>query len=247
VRRIWLAPFLEVHEPHDGPPKQGYVDLPIICGGGGTYEYVERTYRNLLKIRATLQGYESPQTVYTINGHVVPLASSALDLPCTWDHPRTNPLFVDLYRDPPTAQLLLWNPSTVGEEIDIGAGPNAGNVHLTIAATVRESFDPAAGGGSTQRSMSIDVDLQNQEIVWGSAYQTAMKNCERMKHLTDNMAEVLGPPHPGDPVELNALIERAVREDGPSRHDQLLHAAEVIAESRPEVSAALQAMARDAD
>ncbi len=76
TRKLSLSQTLDKHEKHDGEPRQGYVDFPIICGGGRYFDYFERTFHNELTIHAKFDGYESPTVDYTINGQEVPLISS---------------------------------------------------------------------------------------------------------------------------------------------------------------------------
>jgi hypothetical protein len=245
TRKLSLSQILDKHEPHDGKTQQGYVDFPIICGGGRYFDYVERTYRNVLTVHAKFDGYESPVVGYTINGQAVSFMIGTVEVDADWDVPRSNPIFPDLYLKPPKARLRTWLPSTMSTELTIDVGPNAGNTSLRVVVTVSESFDdPNAGGGSTKRTAFLDVDLMNQEIIWGSGHDSAVKNCERMEHLADGPNVVFGPPRPEDPFEMVDMVVRAVRDHSSSRAENLMNAAQLVNSSRPEVAQALISLAQ---
>ena len=247
TRRIALSFTLDKHEPTDGPPKSGWVDLPVICGGGGYFDYHERTYHNLVRVTAKLEGYESPVVSYKLNGKQVPLGAGSIEVDVTRDVPRSNPIFpdLDLIR-PSTAVLKTWVASPMSPELKFDVGPDEGNVSISVELEVAESFDNPSNGGfeTTKRKAFLDIDLVNQEIIWESRYDSVMKNCNRMMHLSDGMGLVIGPPQPGDPGDLAEIITRAIQDRGESRHSSLSHAAELVKTSRPEVAAALRYLAK---
>ncbi len=243
-RRLALSQSLDQHAPHDGPKRQGYVDFPIICGGGRYFDYVERTYRNLLNVHAKIDGYESPRIEYKINGQAVPLLQGAVDVDANWDEPQSNPIFPDVNYRSPLAHLTTWNPGATSDSFAITVGQDAGNVSLRIEASVSESFDnPDAGGGSTKRTAILEVDLKNQEILWGSGYDSAKKNCQHNEDLANQVGVVIGPPQPGDPANLADIITQAVNDQSASRAKYLRHAAKIVEASRPEVAHALKSLA----
>jgi hypothetical protein len=246
IRRVGLSQMLTIHEPHDGPERDGYVQFPIICGGGDYFKYKERTYRNQLKIQAQFQGYESPVVAYTINGQVVPVGAGSIEVDADWDIPHSNPLFPDLDFKPRKATLLTWNPGVTSNEISIGVGPDAGNVSLHVTVEVSESFDTPenSANGTTKRSAVLDVDLLDQEIIWDSRHDDVKKNCDRMEHLSAGVGVVVGPPQPGDPPGLIDMVTRALQEQGAGRGERLKSAAQMIQQSRPEIATALEALAQ---
>jgi hypothetical protein len=85
--------------------------------------------------------------------------------------------------------------------------------------------------------------LRNQEIVWESGHDDAVKNCDRLEHLADGPDVVFGPPRPGDPPGMADIVIQAVRDQGPARAENLLHAAELVKASRPDVAKALVSLA----
>lgn len=244
TRKLSLSQTLDKHEPTDGPTRRGYVDFPIICGGARYFDYFERTFLNVLTVHAKFDGYESPLVDYTINGQEVSILQGTVDVDADWDIPRSNPLFPDFSLRPP-ARLITWKPSPMSTELKISVGPHAGNTSLRIVATVSESFDtPSAGGGSTKRTAVLDIDLKNEEVIWGSGHDSAVKNCDRIEHLADGPEVVFGPPRPEDPFDMVNIVIRAVRDKGASRAENLMNAAQLVKSSRPEVAEALEALAQ---
>jgi hypothetical protein len=245
TRKLFLSQTLDKHEPYDGQNRQGYADFPIICGGGRYFDYFERTYLNVFTIHAKFDGYESPVVNYTINGQEVPILQGTVEVDAVWDVPRSNPFFPDFTLKPLTARLTTWNPSTMSTELKISVGPHEGNTSLRIVVNASESFDnPNVGGGSTKRTAFLDIDLKNQEIIWGSGHDSAVKNCNHMKHLSDGPNAVFGPPRPEDPFEMVDIVVRAVRDQSSSRVKNLMKAAELVKSSRPEVAKALVSLAQ---
>ena len=248
TRKLSLSQTLDKHEPFDGPNRQGYVNFPIICGGGRYFDYFERTYHNVLTIHAKFDGYETPIVDYTINGQEVSLMSGTVEVDAVWDVPRSNPYFPDFNFKPKTARLATWKPSPMSTELKIDVGPHEGNTSLRIVVTASESFDnPNAGGGSTKRTAILDIDLKNQEVIWGSGHDSAVKNCDHLEHLADGPNVVFGPPRPGDPSEMIDIIIRAVRDQSSGRAENLMNAAQLVKTSRPELAKALVSLARRAE
>lgn len=248
TRQLSLSYTLDKHEPHDGPPRTGCMDLPLICGGWQCFSFVERTYQNQITVHADFSGYESPEVDYTINGQQVPFMQGDIEVEATWDEPRSNPLFPDLNLRPATAHLRTLRLSPAGP-LTIFVGPNEGNTApLHVVATVQEVFDdPNVGGeGTTRRTAYTDIDVKNQEIIWDSQHDDAVNNCNRLTHLADGGGLVIGPPQPGDPPNLRGIVFEALRDRGDDRVGHLRHVSELVAHSRPEVAQALQALAERA-
>ena len=252
TRRLSLSYTQDKHEPVDGQPREGYVNLPAMCGGGQYFSYVERTYQNNFTIHADLSGYESPVVSYAINGHEVPVGEDTIEVEATWDVPRSNPLFPDLsfYLKPNTALLTTWKPSAMSSYITISVGPHAGNTYLTITVSAWERFDndTVGGLGSTRRTAVLDIggyvgDLKNQEIIWRPEHDAALKNCSRLTHLANGLELVLGAPQPGDPENLRDIIYNALTDETPDRAENLRGAAHLLESSRPEVANALKSLA----
>jgi hypothetical protein len=243
TRTLSLSQTLDKHEPYDGQKRQGYVDFPIICGGGRYFDYFERTYLNVLTIHAKFDGYQSPIVDYTINGQGVSILQGTIEVDAVWDVPKSNPIFPDFTPKPPTAHLSTLKPSPMSTELQISVGPHEGNTSLKIVVTVSES-DPKAGGDSTKRTAFLDIDLNNQEIIWGSGHDSAVKNCNRMENLADGPNVVFGPPRPEDPLGMVDIVIRAVRDQSSSRVENLMNAAKLVKSSRPEVAKALVSLAQ---
>lgn len=245
IRRLSVSQALEKREPHDSPTKKGYVDFPIICGGGRYFDYHDRTYLTVLRINSNVQGYESPRITYKISGQPVPILQGIIEIEATWDKPKSNPLFPDFIFKTATARLVTWNPSPMSNFITITVGPNEGSTQFSVEVSVAEAFDDiSAGGGSTQRTAYLDIDLKNQEIIWESSHDAAVKNCERNENLADGGGVVFGPPQPGDPPGLQDIVLDAVREQSALRNEKLQQAAKLVELSRPAMATALKALAQ---
>lgn len=89
-RQLHLAQSLIKHIPLDGPTQQANVDMGVLCGGVQTFDYVERTFHNVVTVNALHPGYEVPQYTWTVNGTVVPAGNSTISVPATWDPPRVS-------------------------------------------------------------------------------------------------------------------------------------------------------------
>lgn len=251
TRRVVLSRNVTKHEPHDGPPKRGYVNMGSLCASG-YFDYFERTYVTAVTINAALTGYESPMVDWRINGMAVPFVTGVIDVPVDWD-PEPPPWPPSLARPsiwpslfkPDTAQLMMEKLSASATQIGIQIGPNAGNADITIEATVTESFDvPTNGGtGSTARRAALQLSLKDQEIVWSDAYTEARRQCNRIHHLSAGPAGVLGRPLPGDPPDLANIIALAVGDTSSDRGQMLRYAAEMVRAGRPQLAADLAALA----
>lgn len=247
VRRIRLSQSLTKHEVHDGPKQEGFVDLGNLCAKG-FFEYVERTYLNELVVTAQIDGYESPAIEWTINGNIVPMLAGTIQVPATWAHrPATLPTTPGPRpARPAMATLRTLKPSPAATQLTIDVGPGEGDVVLSITAQVSESFDASAPGStlSTFRTATIEVALDGEEIVWGDAYVRAKKQCDYIRHLSDNPGPTLGPPRPGDPPELLKLVKDAIQTQGPQRPDVLQKAADLVWSQRPDLADALRGLAQ---
>lgn len=244
LRRVTLSQEVKLHQASDGPPRSGFVNLGALCAAG-YYEYVERTYHNVVTIHAILDHYESPNITWRINGIDVPIITGTIDVPATWDRrPPTHGPHHPPAR-PATAHVTTQWLGATSYQLDIDVGPNAGDVSLTIEAFVVESFDNSSnsGQGASQHYAKLDVDLKGQEIVWGSDFKDAKKQCDYNHHLANNPGPAIGPPRPGDPQGLIGMVEQAVRDDGIQKRDLLRSVADQVKAARPELAAALMGMA----
>jgi adenylate cyclase len=95
-----------------------------------------------------------------------------------------------------------------GKAVDIKQVGRELGVRYVLEGSVRKS---------RSRTAVLEVDLKNQEIIWGSEFTNAKKNCGRLKHLANGPGVVIGPPRPGDPFDLADIVARAMRERGPER------------------------------
>jgi hypothetical protein len=246
VRGVFISHALTKHEPHDGPQKRGYVDFGKLCGDG-YFDYFERTFANTMTVRANTQGYESPVFNWQINGQAIGILSSTVEVPATWEpEPRVTKL-IPAPEKPATATLSTeWLGPPV-DSMTISVGPNAGNVSFTVTVGVSESVDTGTGAGAglrrTIKTAILDLDLEDQHIMWGNAYQDAKKNCDHLRHLANDPGEAIGAPRPGDPPDLLNIIRRALQDHSANRPEGLRRAAQLVQVVRPELARDLLTLA----
>ena len=86
-------------------------------------------------------------------------------------------------------------PTSLSALVQVKATLPSGLTHPAVT----EGFDAVVVGGtlSSRRTAVAEVDLKNQEIVWGQDYIIARRECERVQHLADGPAVAIGPPRPG--------------------------------------------------
>ena len=244
TRRFSANYTLDNPERHDGPSQRVYVDFPPLCGGGRYYSYVERTFLNRVTVNSIFEGYEQPSVEYKINGQPVSFLGGTIDVAATRDVPQLKPLSPTTPPTTETAHLITSKLSPWGP-VQIEVGPDEGNTYLHLDLTIREKFDDLdKGGGSTKKSAVLYIDLVNQKIVWEPTYYLALKNCDINAHRTDGPSIVLGPPRPGDPPGLPDIVRRAMEDNSADRAHNLMHAAELLKASRPEVAQALIVLAQ---
>jgi hypothetical protein len=230
----------------DGPVRQAYVDLGALCGAA-YFDYHERTYQNLIIVRASLSGYESPIVVWMINGQVVPHLPSSVEVNAEWQLPPASKYAPFLINRKATAKLLTSRLSPSAPEMTIGVGPDEGSIKIGVTCSVFESFDSSkpdgneagAGTGSTIRNASILVEAKNQELVWGEAYQQAKKNCDHIRHLSAGGGGGIVGPLPGDPPDLAQILSRLINDTGPEQTSSIRRAAELIRNFSTDVADAL--------
>jgi len=105
------------------------------------------------------------------------------------------------YTHNPNATLRI-NASNA--TLTIECGPAMGNCSFSVSCQVVESWDTlAAHPGTTvttQNSANVGLAMANQEIVWGEAYQTALKNCQQAEDAAAGRVPTTTlPQNPGDP------------------------------------------------
>jgi hypothetical protein len=89
ARQLHLMQAVTKHVPLDGPTQHATVNMGVLCGTG-TFDFVERTWDNVITITALHPGYQVPQYTWTINGKVVPAGNSTVLIPATWEPPRAS-------------------------------------------------------------------------------------------------------------------------------------------------------------
>ena len=167
---------LDVHQGTDRPVRNAVVQMPIICGGDQTFQFIETSFKNQITCHLTIEGFERPEISWKINGNVVNRWGGQVDVDAFWDEPKSNSVFPDPPK-PTTATLVTW---TLFNEngLSISCGPNEGNVSLTIIATVAEAFD-TDNVGKTARTAIVEVDVVNQAIRWLGDHDRAVKECNK--------------------------------------------------------------------
>jgi hypothetical protein len=239
-RRVSMYHTLDVHQGTDGPVRDAVVQMPIICGGDRTFQFIETTFKNQITCHLTIEGFERPETSWKINGNVVNRWGGHVDVDAFWDEPKSNSVFPDAPK-PTTASLVTW---TLFNEngLSISCGPNEGNVSLTIIATVAEAFD-TDNVGKTARTAIVEVDVVNQAIRWLGDHDRAVEECNKNEHLHDGVAKVFKHYSPDDPGELAGIVENALGDQSSSRAEVLHSAAVRIQDHYPEMAQALYALA----
>jgi hypothetical protein len=241
TRRASLSWSLDTHEPHDGPQLQAYINLGSPLCATGFFNYVERTYRNELTVRATVVGFESPTMQWSINGRPVHILYGSIDVEGGVEIPDAR-----LGQRDAVGHLSTFSSGSRATELKISVGPGGANAFLQVQLIVTEDFDVAAAGGnlSSKRSAIQEIDVKSQEIVWGPEYTRAKRQCEHLQHLADGPAVMIGPPRPGDPPDLVDIVSRAIRDRSSKRRESLTMAAELLGPSRTELANDLMALAQ---
>jgi hypothetical protein len=258
-RTIHAVAVAELREPHDGPTQQVPVDLGPLCGGAQIFNYVERTYFNVVRVDSVIKAFAHPIVTWAIDGQPVsnvpntapaqPVSNGTITVPATWDRPpgaATVP-------SKPTSALLATEtigPVPVNTDLPlhygfyhdqraslrVRMGPDAGNVIGEITVTVRERYD-----ASTHRTFMAYLNVINQEIILDDVSSAAFMNCERTRHLADQRDQPIGPPHPGDPDHLRERVSGAI-DALIAAESNLTQLAALVAEHRPELAAALTSL-----
>jgi len=236
--------------PFDEPTQTVFHDFGAPLCASGYYDYHERTFQNSLTIRANPTGYSSPIFAWTLNGTAVPFGESLQTVPASWIQvlPPASKGAKKAgapvpSRKPDTASVNCFVSG--GTELRFSVGPNMGNTRFTIGVTVQESWDTGSPGGgkSTARVATTDVDLVNQEIVWGEAYLRDLAQCRHNHGLKNTPHGPIGPVNPGDPgPDLNPVLG-ALLDRSPERAVRLLEAADAVRSQNPRLAAALAFMA----
>jgi hypothetical protein len=228
----------DAHEPHRGPLQHIFVDLGQPLCAAGVFDATEITYRNAVTARLVIQGYESPVIEWRINGKLLSILGGTVTVPSTTDVPGGHPVAA-------TADIQTFRGGRASTEITLSVGPGSGNTAFRLDVNVYEDFDPPVAGASQQtlRRGLIEFDLLNQEIEWGADFVAASKNCNRLKHLSAGPGIVIGPPRPGDPAGLAALVERAMRTSGAEREVVVQRAADALRPARPQLAQAMADLA----
>lgn len=280
TRYLSLSQSLTKHVSEDGPTQYAEVELGPGCGTG-RFDYVERTWDNVVTIPAAHTGYQIPIFTWSINGIPLPGGSSTTDVKATWDLPprlidfsaftlRTHGLLLmephGAPPPPPSAGAVgaaghFLIPQTDGlpasspmalEALFVGGvlthagvpaggatgvanpviedglhpnlatlhiavfdsvmtiecGPGAGNVEFTVGCEVIENWDNISGTEvTTQQSTTMDVTMTNQEIAWGSAFQTAANNCYASTHKIQAGGGLKIPISPVDPGQVSKVAQ----------------------------------------
>jgi hypothetical protein len=245
-RSVVLSSQQPTHEAHDGPPRQGFVDLGPLCGGGRLFDFVERTFRNELILSAKIDGFEQPVVNWVLDGRPVPILGGTIDVATNWVAEPPPSAGAAPPVKPATAAVTTVRTGPASPQIRITVGPNAGNMSFRVTATVVEKFDVAGTKGrgfATRRTAILDLDLHNQEINFGPEFNDAHQNCERVKHLFDGNGVVIGPPKPGDPGGLIARVVHVLRDQSADRPVGLRNLAAAVKGVRPELAATLVSLA----
>jgi hypothetical protein len=244
-RRVSLPQPSVQQVPHDGPTREGYVDLGWPLCARGMFSYFERTYTSEIDIQARLEGYESPVVTWTVNGKPIPILNSTIDVAAGWEAEPPPSRLSPVPVKPSTAHIGAFNSGPTATSLKFYIGPDDGSVVLDVDVAVVESFDTASVGGhnSTLRRASRVVGVKNQEIVWGEDYRKARNNCDRLSHLSAGPGVVIGPPRPGDPPDIAEIVANAIRDHSARQGDNLVHAAALLGRNHPELAEAIQSLA----
>ena len=197
---------------------------------------------NEIVVNATIDGFESPNVEWVVDGRPVSLLQDSIDVIATWDPEPPSAAGAPGPAKPATARLTTLRLAPDASQITISVGPNAGNVSFRIDLSVTEVFDRGGVGVRpwTLRTVVLEIVLVNQEIIWGREEQDFRRNCERVEHLFAGPAVAVGPPHPGDPAN---LVDRVTQVIEKARVEGLRSVAAVVKGSRPELATALKALA----
>jgi hypothetical protein len=253
TERLWVFLTQEPQPPvpFDEPTQTVFHDFGAPLCASGEYEYHERTYKNNLTIRANLTGYSSPSFAWTLNGAPVPPGVSVQIVPASWVEvfpPASKGVKKAGAPAPsgkPATAIVNCFVISAGTELRLTVGPNMGNTKFTVGVTVQESWDTGSPTGAinTAHVGSTDVDLINQEIIWGEKYQREQAQCRHNHGLKDTPYGSIGPINPGDRVpDLNPILG-ALLDRSPERAARLLEAANAVRSDNPGLAAKLAFMA----
>jgi len=149
TRSLTLSQPIIKHLPHDGPTQYAVVELGPLCGKG-TFDFVERTWDNVVAVTAVHPGYQVPVLKWWINDTPVAGGSSTILAPCTWKTPTSPNL--GAIKDTPDGSVLKVPLAAAASEHGVVVGhPGTpisqlpGNPVLTSVGTT--PGHPVLGGG----------------------------------------------------------------------------------------------------
>ncbi len=107
---------------------------------------------------------------------------------------------VPIANRPKTATIRVTAFSSV---LVVECGPGEGNNFFDVECQVVENWEGIPGTTpTTQKNSSTTVSMDVQEILWGTAFQQASKDCDEKRHQAAGGGVIPGiPVNPGGPVE----------------------------------------------
>jgi hypothetical protein len=137
--------------------------------------------------------------------------------------------------DPLHHNLATLRVTVFDSVMTVECGPGQGNVSFSVGCQAVENWDGNPGATvTTQLSTSTTVDMTNQEIVWGSAYQQAANDCYAKTHKAAGGTGIPGlPRNPGDPgpegmVDKVQQLEQAQKLGQQQQVSQAVQAAQTL-------------------
>jgi hypothetical protein len=144
-RQLSLNQALTKHVSQDGPVQYAIVDMGPLCGKG-TFDYVERTWDNLVAVTAVHTGYQVPVFTWSVNGTVLQPGASSLVVPATWISP-TGATGFSIISEGPGPVLKVPLPAAAGGGISpVAHGLTAAAPAGLVGTTLLEGRPGFAGG-----------------------------------------------------------------------------------------------------
>jgi hypothetical protein len=145
-RTVSLNQVLTKHVSQDGPVQYGTVDMGPLCGKG-TFDYVERTWDNVVAVTAIHPGYQSPVFVWSVNGTALKPGNSTVVVPARWNPPASSVSFSGV-SDHPGSGFRVPMEVAAGAHGLIASVPVHGAGTTVLAGhPVLSGGGPADGGG----------------------------------------------------------------------------------------------------
>jgi hypothetical protein len=154
-RDLSLDQALTKHVPQDGPVQYATVDMGPLCGKG-TFDYVDRTWDNVVAVTAVHPGYQVPVFTWSVNGNVLPAGNSTQVVPATWIPPIGSVNFTEVSDHPGQVFKVPLPGSGSGSISPVAHGPIAAAPAVAPRAALLEGHPVFAGGSAAGAGLPVE-------------------------------------------------------------------------------------------